>query len=381
EVRGLEFEGSVGASIIPQRYLRSIYGLTREEKLRMETEEKTKTLRAFGLLEKDVSVVDVRENWIQGVLGIYYFGTNQIYLVEGTEAENRVIVHELTHALQDQHFGLSSLGRFKRKNENNDDLPLAVDALLEGGARYIEYRYMAGENGFGALYDTSSLRREMNPQGGNFSFLMKCYDFPYTGGLIFVAEGRAENWKNINEAYGDPPASTEQILHPSRYFENRDSPTILNLPNISSALGSNWKLLDNNKFGEYATGLLFLKHLPGPKEWENNIRARSGWDGDSYLSYSPAEGKNNTVALTWLTTWDTEENAAQFQGRYRKVLDKKYPEAEKIVENENLFVLGVGTNRALLEMKGRDVLVLEGIPAEKLEYIVREIWENTERHE
>lgn len=348
-----------------------------------------RTLRAFGLLEGEESVAEVRERWVRNVPGGYFPKSNRIVLIEGKDSndvENHEIVHELTHALQNQQLGLSSLGTLKTRHENNRDLSLAIEALCEGDASYVEYRYLAEGDDSGAPYDESGLHRFLNPTHDNFSFLIKCQDFPYAGGLLFVERGWEEGWgeweegwKRLNEAYENPPVSTEQILHPEKYFGyfgDRDRPTQLHLPDVGGLLGSEWEILDNNNFGEYATGLLLLKHLSGSEEWENNIRARNGWDGDSYLSYSTSGLEHDTVALVWLTMWDTEDNAVQFQTRYEKVLDEKYPDAKEVSETENLLLLEVGFNRCLVERRGREVLVLEEIPAGKLEEVREEVWKN-----
>ncbi|MFQ5799477.1 MAG: hypothetical protein ACE5H0_12415, partial [Bacteroidota bacterium] len=373
-----------------------------------ELKKAERTLQAFGLFPEDKNLREtVLDLQSQQVIGFYDPENNEFYLTERSEEnippylreqeallemlfrttmEEFVAVHELTHALHDQHFDLQTLPMSK---ENNDDLSLAVRALVEGDAEYTTqdhlYRKIGGNlQMFSELVKSNTLQIMNTAQSmsglENFPiFLTKILMFPYTSGLLFTMEGRTENWDKINEAYADLPASTEQILHPEKYFENRDYPTVLTLPELGPILGAGWELQENNNFGEYALGVLLLHFFQESADNQKNLEARNGWDGDSYLSYY--NENENIVALAWLTTWDSEEDSAEFEERYRELLGKKYPDAEIITEEENLLVLGIENDRVLLQRKQKDVFVLEGILAHHLQDVVAEIWENTERRE
>jgi hypothetical protein len=388
EIRGLEFKQQVSMQTITREDLRDYLAERLDKYFPSEKLEKVeRTIQAFGLFPQDKDLREIVLDFqSQQVMGFYDPETKEFYRIEEGEMEELVAIHELTHALQDQHFDLQTL---PMRKENNDDLSLAVTALVEGDAQYVtlDYTYRkAGEN----LQTLSSYVERVHLQMMNTAqpiprfedfpiFLTKIFIFPYTGGLLFVMEGWTENWDKINGAYADLPASTEQILHPEKYFENRDYPTVLTLPKLDPVLGTGWELQENNNFGEYALGALLLHFFQESADVQVNLEAREGWDGDSYLSYY--NENENLVALAWLSTWDSEEDSVQFQQRYRELLGRKYPDAEIITEEENLLILRTENNRVLLQRKQRDVLVLEGIPAHQLQNVVTEIWEETGRHE
>jgi len=407
EIRGLGFKRRVPMRTMTQENLRNYLTERLDRDFSPEKLKKAeRTIRAFGVFPEDRALREtVLGFYSQLIIGFYDPENKEFFLVEEenisqylreqgalleaffkTTIEEYVIIHELTHALQDQYFDLQTL---PMRKENNDDLSLAVSALIEGDAQYTTLDYLYRKIGknlqmFSTLMKSDYLQM-MNtaqpiPGLENFPiFLTKIYMFPYTGGLLFTMEGRTENWGEINEAYADLPASTEQILHPEKYFENRDYPTILTLPELGSILGAEWELQENNNFGEYALGVLLLHFFQESADVQKNLEARDGWDGDSYFSYYNED--ENTVALVWLTTWDSEGDSAEFQQRYRELLEKKYPDAEILAEEENLLILGIENNRVLLQRRQKDVLVLERIPARHLQDVAAEIWENTERHE
>src|SRR5262249_18812243 len=131
------------------------------------------------------------------------------------ETDERVIVHELTHALQDQHF---SLGRRLRAALDNGDKALALRSIAEGDAVLTEYAYS-----FGGMSEwlPSYVRQVFNPVveepilPGTPALIRDKLLFQYRAGAIFLSHFLGKNcWLPINLIYKYPPLSTEQILHP-----------------------------------------------------------------------------------------------------------------------------------------------------------------------
>lgn len=380
-IRKLNFEENVPAVKLKRSEFRNYMDNRMEEERDTDWTESDKTLKAFGLIPENLNwkktVVEYQESQ---TAGFYDSEKNQFYVVKNGGERNRnfTIAHELTHALQDQIFGLETL---PTDAENNDDPVLAVDSLVEGGAYYVslEYKFQKNRKHLIQVFDSleNRLERFLNTTDTlgdeNFPLILeKIQLFPYLAGLRFTVHGIENGWKRINRAYSDPPTSTEQILHPEKYFENRDNPTIITLPSLSRTLEKDWKLQENNTFGEYAVGVLFLKFFKGPENVEKNISARTGWDGDSYLTYYSK--KDNKTAIAWMSTWDTKENATQFYNRYRKLLGEKYSNEDIVRENRTYLQMKTNDGRALLERRKSDVLVLERIHSEKLDKISHLVW-------
>src|SRR5258708_4649423 len=70
----------------------------------------------------------------KGVQGYYDIKEKTLYLYDDITGayERGVLIHEMVHALQDQHFGLDKL----HQTDDADDAELAKTALIEGDATY-----------------------------------------------------------------------------------------------------------------------------------------------------------------------------------------------------------------------------------------------------
>lgn len=389
EIRNLEFRQDVSMETMSEENPRNYLERQLEGSYPEGLGKEEKTLRAFGLMPEGV---DLRESFLQlhsqSTAGFYDSKKDKFYIVGDTKSLNNqiskiTIVHELTHALQDQHFNLQSLLR----HENNDDLSLAVKGLIEGDATYTMIEYLIQSSGISDKVSESYIDKYLNSLEGSFEsfykdenipmFLVKTLQFQYLQGLSFVKEARDGSWERINQIYGDLPTSTEQILHPEKYLDNRDYPTVLELPSLENTLGSGWTSLQNNNMGEYMIGVLFQEYFPAADEDSANRESRYGWDGDSYLSYFNSE--ENRLALVWLSIWDTEGDAMEFRERYRSLLMKKYPDAKIALDNRNSLILDLGEIRMLLERAGKEILVLEGIPSSKLQQLRDKIFAETDK--
>ena len=147
-------------------------------------------------------------------------------------AQNRIILaHELTHALQDQNFGLLKL---PLEAKNNDDRAEAASALIEGDATLVMSQYMAQDLSWQTLTDTvgTSLTQNMAQLREAPRFLREMLVFPYLKGQQFCAAAFARGgFAALSAVYAHPPSSTAQILHPEKYFaEPREEPVPVVFP-------------------------------------------------------------------------------------------------------------------------------------------------------
>src|SRR5688572_28609093 len=96
-------------------------------------------------------------------------------------------------------------------------------------------------------------------------FLREVLLFPYTEGLEFVrALYNRGGFSEVDRAYRDPPASTEQILHPSRYLDTRDDPVAVALPDVARTLGTGWDELAGGGVGELDVRVMVDEFLSSP---------------------------------------------------------------------------------------------------------------------
>src|SRR4029450_3657239 len=99
--------------------------------------------------------------------------------------------------------------------------------------------------------------------------------FPYVEGLGFIYQFRKRRpWAAMSAIYSDPPRSTTQILHPEKYFDRREDPVAVAIPDLSRLLpGSH--LVSDDDLGEFSLGAVLALHL-GDTE---GPRPGAGWRG------------------------------------------------------------------------------------------------------
>jgi hypothetical protein len=110
-------------------------------------------------------------------------------------------------------------------------------------------------------------------------------------------------WDAIDAAFGDPPASTEQILHIEKYSA-REAPVTVDLPDdLAKKMGSGWSVVLEDTMGEHQTAI-WLGAVAAAAD------ASAGWGGDRITMLG---GPDGAWAIAWQTVWDTEADAAEFE--------------------------------------------------------------------
>jgi hypothetical protein len=236
------------------------------------------------------------------------------------------MAHELTHALQDQHFDVTP---FLKRIKNNDDKMLARNSILEGEAVAVMIDYMLEPMGmtFVKLPDLKQFMKmaeSMNsPEFKIFSaapaYFKETLVFPYTSGLSFMqAYRRVHSWADVAKVYADLPDSTEQIMHPEKYMAERDEPTEVKPEQPKQLPGNGWKAIYTNVLGEFTTELILKVFL----DQAQAEKAAAGWDGDVVQLLKNDAGKE---AVVMRFVFDTEGDAVEFKDAYTALLAKKYP--------------------------------------------------------
>jgi hypothetical protein len=165
----------------------------------------------------------------------------------------------------------------------------------------------------------------------------------------------------VSRAFTKLPQSSEQILHPDKYF-SYESPVKVTLPDVRNLLGPDWKRIDYDVNGEWSCYLLLNQFLKAPAEAR---RAAAGWAGDRYEVYERT--KSADVFIAQLTAWDTENDAHEFFDAYAKRTWRRYPQARateisSIQAGNERQAWQTSEGKVVLELRGSRVLILEGIP-------------------
>jgi hypothetical protein len=305
-----------------------------DEHWEAQIESWTLALVAFDMLEPGVDVSPLLRYFLpESIAGFYDPETGGIYIVNDTgvlgESDYSVFAHEYGHALQDQHFDLLSLG-FDELGSSYDQLDRlnATRALVEGDAELLQAQY---EGAYTGSYeddhslDVSGLNLwpAVGSPGGIVSRLQSpaiddVFLFPYIYGKIFVQDLYDRGgWEAVNDAYADPPASTEHILHPGRYRAG-DEPIPVSIIPLADTLGSDWRLVFEDPIGEFMLRV-YLQDQLGVDEAAN---AAAGWGGDLGVVYYN-EGAYGLV-MVLRSVWDTPAEAEEFLDAYITYAARRY---------------------------------------------------------
>lgn len=268
------------------------------EEDRDEIVETELVFRALGLIEPDTDLFAVlEESLAAGVVGFYDPTTDEL-VVRGTETTPYVrstIAHELTHALDDQHFELDRT----EVDESDGEEGFGFSALVEGNAVRIEVRYFLSLSGD----EQEQYLEEEAEIGEDFSvfsippIVIALVVAPYQLGPVLVDHVLDEGGQAaLDAAFADPPITSEQVMEPERFTE-REGPVAVEPPAADGPVES------DGAFGAFLLGLMLQEELSGSEVRETV----DGWGGDAYVAW--ADGDRACVRATF--TGDSDGDNAE----------------------------------------------------------------------
>jgi hypothetical protein len=329
-------------------------------------------LKVFGLAPKEFAYRTFLIKLLtEQVAGYYDPKAQQFYLADWIEFEGQkpVMAHELTHALQDQHFNLK---RFENWPKGDSDAELAAHALIEGDATLAMTLYMA-KNPLVALAfirslggDEATEQFKQAPRALRESLL-----FPYEEGSAWATQVyKRGGWEMVSRAFTTLPQSSEQILHADKYF-SYEVPQKLALPDFKSVLGPTWKRIDYDVNGEWGNYLILDQFL---NDATISKRASAGWGGDRFALYET--GKPDEFFVAQLTAWDTPLDAQEFFDAYAKRTAKRYRDAQELSSSPDRIEWQTSTGGVAMELRGSRVAIVEGFPSSTdANTLLRTIWQ------
>jgi hypothetical protein len=236
--------------------------------------------------------------------------------------EQIVFVHEYTHALQDQHFGLNMLE--DEALQSAPDRSLAAVALVEGDASatmqvYSQEVMMRNPGAAFQLLAEGAIAGNLFLPEGIPAVLARELMFPYEAGLSFVLELYDDGgWQRINAAYDDLPQTTEQVIHPEKYLAGEGAQSVAG---ADLAPGGGWQQVWDITLGEF----YLTEHLRTQLPATQARRAAAGWGGDRFQMYVDPE--SNDLIWSLELVWDTPEEQAEFAEAYAQLGDEKFGSA------------------------------------------------------
>jgi len=320
-----------------------------------------KTMEKFGLLPKDYPVDQVLVKVLtEQIAGLYDPDGQEFFIADWTSAaeQRSVMSHELTHALQDQHFHID---KWTDAAKPNDDGELARDAVIEGSAMAAMLDYeLAGKGSIRDLgdFDPAMFMGDLNSSPELSKAPKVLQDellFPYLAGIMFTQHmlKAGNGWPDFYKVFDKPPASTQQIMHPDLYLQGV-MPAKVELPAAKGLIPSDWKKLDENNMGEFGVQEILKQFLPKNRA----MPLAATWTGDRYAIFENL--KNKRTLLEFRVRLASDADAARFFGAYSEIMELKYGQRTNLLRRPNFFSFDTTEDSVFLRCMDTDCFVLEG---------------------
>ncbi len=299
--------------------------------------------QTIGVIPAGTSIRDAMlEYGSTQVIGYYDTLTGELKFIgeEDPSPYDRItLAHELTHAIDDQRFGLERIIDQVGADCRDEEFEAAV-GLVEGNATFFMYRWAQTFLSLDEQVQVGTEAAAQQPPPSDIpAFIDASQLWPYTAGLQFIATLEQEGGNDaVDAAFRDPPVSTEQVIHPERY--PNDVPTPVDVSDLADALGPGWDDLDVQGVGEMWLDQALRLRLGDAEAAE----AADGWDGGIYRAWSD----DQRVAVVLATVWDSEADAQEFAAAAERWID------------------GSGQSATVLPVEGSGVRILFASDAETL---------------
>jgi hypothetical protein len=337
DVRGLSFRAPVPAQVLDREALRDMLAREIELSYRPDDLERLEAVYTrLGLLPPGTKLRAVLQRLYEAEgAGFYDPRTKRLMLAMHTVdtaawwtglvatvlrrdlVGEMVVAHELTHALQDQRWSIPS--EPDPLLDAQGDRLLARRALLEGDATLAAFACLGG-----ATPEAGTIRaitEELHSLGAQLAArypdvpdaVRATVAFEYDEGTTFAAWALASGgWAAVDRAQAEPPASTEQVLHPARYYGHRDEPVVLAVGGTEELEAAGWTRTLEDTLGELSIRLLARRSLPAARAAE----VADGWGGDRLRALA----RDGELVLVWVTAWDSPADAEEFAAAMPEVL-------------------------------------------------------------
>lgn len=317
QLRGFDYSEPVAAQPVSQKEIgEDLVAYTAAAYPRGQYARRSRAWEAIGVIPDGTSLRDAFQAYgSTQVIGYYDTITGELKFT-GSQSpsplEQITLAHELTHAIDDQRFGLERLDALNARCRDED--AAAALAVVEGNATFFMLRwartYLSAEEQVQAGIEAAA--QDVSTEGIP-EFVLQLQMWSYDQGLRFISSLESRGGLDaVDGAFRTLPTSTEQIIHPERY--PNDVPTPVDVPDLSAELGGGWNDLDVMTVGEEWLKIALGLRLDGSEA----SAAAAGWDGGMYRAWS----NGDQVAVVLSTVWDTETDADAFASAMDDWIDR-----------------------------------------------------------
>lgn len=340
KVRGLRIKRDVPCSAETKDQVRSYILRSIEEKLppqRLQNEEVV--YQALGMIPPRFNYKEGMVKLYTDQIGGFYDPSKKRYVMAAwmpSKSQMPIAVHEMVHALQDQHFSLKD--KFDVKKYTSDRL-LAHAALIEGDATAVVIDFSRVLMGQGKIQDQKDVdgviaqtvissglltRHDSIPYGLKLKFV-----FPYTVGLSFAHQLlKKGGHPEVDRAFKKLPRSSEEILHPKKYFSSKaDFVTPQTI--LPASMSQEHPPLFEDTLGEFGITALLCNFIADEQKAANSA---AGWGGDLVSLFED----NSSHYVTWTVNWDSKKDAKEFLDSFRDVLASRSKSKKEFDLNQNI---------------------------------------------
>jgi hypothetical protein len=383
----------------------------KDDKDAKRLERSSAVLKKFGLLPRNFDlptflIAMLREQ----VAGYYDPKTKTVNLLNWVDVESQkpVLAHELTHALQDQSFGLEKWIKGSAEDSDNkkgDPSPADIEtdeesgarqAVVEGQAMVVLMDYSLAPTGK-TLLDSpqivEALKQGMlvgTADSPTFRdapiFLKEELTFPYRYGLDFTAALLQAGGKELAYAgaFKNPPKTTREIMEPKTYLAHEKLDPVKLIDMEKDFKG--YDPFDIGAMGEFDVDVLVEQYAGR----QAAAAIYPQWRGGYYFAGKPKADKSAPIALLYISRWSTPAKAAEFAAIYAKSLAKRYQKRQalgndgKVAEDappvdswrtlrgRHSWLTEEGT--VVIEIRGDEVLISESLDDATTKKVTADFW-------
>src|SRR5690606_32906539 len=212
------------------------------------------------------------------------------------------LAHELTHGLSAQHFTGWPRGRPRSGLEMERRRAHAM--IREGEAEPVGALYLAEARGVDPLavirrassFNLDRVQGDSGFRRQGDAYVRQAQFASYAYGLPFIQiVWTQRSWQGVDALFRSPPQSTEQVLHPEKYFA-REAPVEVSVPASPALRDAGYRRIGVGCLGELELAVFF-----GRERDELDFRAAGGWAGDGGEIYESPSGE---AASVWISQWD-----------------------------------------------------------------------------
>jgi len=382
----------------------------KDDKDAKRLERSSAVLKKFGLLPRNFDlpsflVAMLREQ----VAGYYDVKSKTVNLLNWLDAEQQkpVLAHELTHALQDQSFGIEKWMKNSTEHDNKNDVPRPSDiendeettarqAVVEGQAMVVLLDYSLAPTGKTLLESpqiVEALKQGMlvgtadSPAFRDAPiFLKEELTFPYRYGLDFTAALLKAGGKELAYAgaFRNPPKTSREIMEPETYLTHEKIAPLKLIDMQRDFTG--YDAFDIGAMGEFDVDVL-VEQYAGSDE---AAAMYPEWRGGYYFAGRPKGSKTASIAVLYVSRWSSAAKAAEFAAVYAKSLAQRYqkhqplgtdgkvaddaPPADswRTLRGRHAWMTEEGA--VVIEVRGDAILISESLDNETTKRVEEDFW-------